>query len=100
MIHEASLNTDPYSQGQGQYAGIMLREQSSMHAIQQKRRNPMNANKQFILHAAAAQGLTVSALPISSITAFVGCVLLELMVRPLPEALTRCFEKITTGAVK
>ncbi len=60
----------------------------------------MNENKQFILNAAAAQGLNIVALPIPLITAFVGCVLLELMVRPLPEALTRCFEKISLRGVK
>jgi hypothetical protein len=60
----------------------------------------MSANKQFILNAAAAQGLNVAALPLSMIATFVGCVLLELMVRPLPEALTRCFEKITLRSVK
>lgn len=60
----------------------------------------MSENRQFILSAAAVQGLNIAALPTALITAFVGCVLLELMVRPLPEALTRCFEKITARAVK
>ena len=60
----------------------------------------MNKNRQFILNAAMAQGLNVMALPIPQIIAFVGCVLMEIMVRPLPEALSRCFEKITLRGIK
>lgn len=55
----------------------------------------MNANKEFILNAAATQGINVAILPLPQIAMFVGCVLLEIMVRPLPEALSRCFEKMT-----
>jgi len=48
-------------------------------------------NKYDILSAAEAQGYSVAALSGAQIGVFVGCVLLKIIVMPLPQAIAECW---------
>ena len=55
----------------------------------------MNYSKDFILNAAAKQGFNIVDYPTDVVGRFVLCVLKEIMVRTLPDALSHCFKSIS-----